>query len=214
MRAGIAQAPAAKTAPAVTVILASALLALAAVRPAQAADGPAFDCRKVEAGSMAAQVCADPALAALDRQLSQVFAAARALAAKTRPPYPLAAEQRGWIKGRDDCWKEPDRRACIEREYKRRTAELQARYRLLPARGPVRLVCDGDARNEVLVNYFATDPPSLIAERGDQSAWMLQEHSASGTRYVGRNETLAEHQGTVSVVWGYQAKPLSCKPAA
>lgn len=190
---------------------AAAALLLGTTGLLQAAAGPSFDCRKVEAGSMAATVCADPGLAALDRQLAQVFAAARPLAARTRPPHPLAAEQRGWIKGRDDCWKDAEPRSCIEREYKRRIAELQARYRLLPARGPVRLACDGDPRNEVLVNYFATDPPSLIAERGDESSWMLQEPAASGTRYVGRNETLTEHQGLVTVVWGDQARPLSCR---
>lgn len=189
-----------------------ALASTALATPALAADGPSFDCKKVERGSIAALVCGDAGLAQLDRKLTEVYGAARKVAAKMKPPYPLVAEQRGWVKGRDDCWKSEDKRGCVEGEYKRRTAELQARYRLLAPRGPVRMACDGDARNEVVVSYFATDPPSLIAERGDQTSWMLQETKDGATRYVGRNETLQEQGGVSTVVWGYQAKPMSCKP--
>lgn len=189
------------------VVLGSAGVAQAA------APGPSFDCRKVPAQSIAAQVCADPALVHLDRRLAEVYAAARPVAARMKPPPPLVAEQRGWVKGRDDCWKAADQRACIEGEYKRRTAELQARYRLLPAQGPVRLACDGDPRNEVVVSHFATDPPSLIAERGDLTSWMLLQPSAGPRHFVGRNETIDEQGGVLTVVWGYQAKPMVCKAA-
>ncbi len=81
-----------------------------------AAPGPSFDCRKVPAQSIAAQVCADPALVQLDRRLAEVYAAARPVAARMKPPPPLVAEQRGWVKGRDDCWKAADQRICIEGE--------------------------------------------------------------------------------------------------
>ena len=178
-----------------------------------AAAGPSFDCKAVPAGSIAAQVCADAALARLDRQLAEVYAAARRVAARQKPPPPLAAEQRGWVKGRDDCWKAADRRDCIDGGYRSRIAELQARYRLLTVQGPVRLVCDGDPANELVVSRFATDPPSLIAERGDSSSWMLQQASGGGTRYVGRNETIDDQAGVLTVVWGYQARPMVCKAA-
>jgi uncharacterized protein len=182
---------------------------------AAAADAaPSFDCRQVPAGSIAAQVCADASLAQLDRQLADVYAAARKVAAGLKPVPPLAAEQRGWVKGRDACWKDTDRRACVQRAYQQRTAELQARYRLLPARGPVRLACDGDPRNELVVHYFATDPPSLIAERGDETSWMLQQPRPGPAHYLGRNETIDDASGTLTVVWGYQARPMTCRPAA
>jgi len=192
------------------------LIAVPAVgADAAAAPGPSFDCRKVPAGSIAEQVCADPALVQRDRKLTEVYAAARKVAARMKPPPPLVAEQRGWVKGRDDCWKATDRRACIDDAYRRRTAELQARYRLLPTQGPVRLVCDGDPRSEVGVSRFATDPPSLMAERGDETSWLLQQPElvAGATRFVGRNETIDEQGGTMTVVWGYQARPMACKPA-
>lgn len=195
------------------LLVATPCVVAAVAAGAAGATGPSFDCRKAPAGSIAAQVCEDPALVQRDRQLADVYAAARTVAARMKPPPPLVAEQRGWVKGRDDCWKATDRRVCIDDAYRRRTAELQARYRLLPAQGPVRLVCDGDARNEVLVSRFATDPPSLMAERGDQTSWLLQqpEPVAGATRFVGRNETIDEQGGTMTVVWGYQARPMTCK---
>jgi heat shock protein HslJ len=67
--------------------------------------------------------------------------------------------------------------------------------------------------DEVIATYFQTDPPSLIAERGDQTSLMFLEPSASGARYVGRNESLWEHQGEATVVWGYQEPEMRCRKA-
>lgn len=174
-----------------------------------AADGPSYSCDKVEAGSIQALVCGDPQLSALDRQLAGVFAAASAKAANEQPPV-LKAEQRGWIKGRDDCWKSDDRRSCVLTEYQRRIAELQARYRLVEGTGPVRFTCDGDPRNEVVATFFPTEPPTLVAERGDSVSLMYLERSASGSRYQGRNESLWERQGEALIVWGYGAPEMRC----
>ncbi|MCV2364884.1 MliC family protein [Paucibacter sp. DJ1R-11] len=172
--------------------------------------GPSFDCAKVQPGSIAALVCADAGLAQLDQQLSQVYGQALKKAAKERPPL-LKAEQRGWVKGRDECWKSQDKPACVKDSYVHRIAELQARYRLLPAQGPFRWACDGNAAKEVVVNFFATEPPTLVAEFGDSSSLMFAERSASGSRYVGRNESFWEHQGEARIVWGYQAPEMVCR---
>jgi len=175
-------------------------------------DGPSFNCKGVAPGSIAALVCGDAQLAALDRQLAGVYAQARQKAKNERPPT-LQAEQRGWVKGRDDCWKAGDERAaCVAQSYRRRTAELQARYRLVPARGPVRWACDGNAAHELVVTFFDTEPASLLAERGDSQSLMFQVPAASGTQYEGRNERYWEHQGEVTLRWGYGAPELRCKP--
>ncbi|HRK38986.1 MAG TPA: MliC family protein [Burkholderiaceae bacterium] len=182
------------------------------------AQTPTFDCRKAS-GDIERLVCADSELGALDRTLSVVYAAARRKAANERPPT-LQAEQRGWVKGRNDCWKADDQRQCVADAYRLRIAELQARYRLIPVSASATFVCDGNPRNEVIAHFFQTDPPSLIAERGDSVSLMFQQPAASGTRYQGRNESLWEHQGEASVVWGYGAPEMRCrqqhtdKPAA
>ncbi|MBP8134332.1 MAG: MliC family protein, partial [Zoogloea sp.] len=64
--------------------------------------------------------------------------------------------------------------------------------------------------NELVVTHFRTDPPSLIAERGDETSLMRQVPTGSGTRYEGRNESFWEHQGEATVVWGWQATPMHC----
>jgi uncharacterized protein len=188
--------------------LAVALAACLAPRALWAATpaGPSFDCNKVETGSIEALVCADEGLAALDRKLAGAYAAALAKATREVPPT-LKVEQRGWIKGRDDCWKSPDQRACVESAYVSRIAELQARYRLVPATGPVTYTCSGPA-DEVVVSYFPTEPPTLIAERGDSVSLMYRQPDGS---YQGRNETLTGRDRDVLVTWGFQAPQLRCR---
>jgi uncharacterized protein len=169
---------------------------------------PAFDCTKAD-GTIEELICQDEKLAELDRKLAEVYTAAARKATNEHPPV-LKAEQRGWIKGRNACWKSDDPRACTETEYRHRIAELQARYRLVPEKGPFWFACDGDPRNEVVVTFFETDPPTLIAERGDGVSFMIQQPSGSGTKYQGRNETFWEHQGEATIVWGYDAPEMRC----
>nr|WP_010133571.1 MliC family protein [Microbulbifer agarilyticus] len=172
--------------------------------------GPSFDCAKAR-GEVEQLICKDEKLAALDNQLASVYTAAAAKAANEHPPV-LKAMQRGWIKGRNDCWKSDDKQQCIAETYQRRIAELQAKYRLVERRGPIFYACEGNPANEVVINFFETTPPTLIAERGDSVALMYLEPSASGTRYKGKNDSFWEHQGQASLVWGYGAAEISCMP--
>ncbi|WP_428613257.1 MliC family protein [Shewanella sp.] len=171
---------------------------------------PSFRCDNDQLSSMARLVCQDRTLATLDTQLAQVFQAASAKAVNEHPPL-LKAEQRGWIKGRDECWKRDDKRQCVHNSYQMRIAELQARYRLIGPSAKVYYQCDGIAAKEVVVSYFATEPGTLIAEFGDSVSLMYHQPSGSGSRYVGRNESLWEHQGEARITWGYDAKPMNCK---
>jgi len=177
---------------------------------AAVAQGPSYACDKVEAGSIEDMICKDSGLSALDRKLAGVYAETSKKAADEHPPV-RKAEQRGWVKGRDDCWKSDDKKRCVEDEYQRRIAALQARYRLVPGTGPFRYVCDGNPRNEVTVTFFRTDPLTLIAERGDSVSLMYLQPGASGAGYQGRNETFREHQGETRITWGYDAPEMRCK---
>ncbi|MGD2056091.1 MAG: MliC family protein [Gammaproteobacteria bacterium] len=174
--------------------------------------GPSYACEKVEAGSIEAMICEDSGLSMLDRKLADTYQAASQKAVNEHPPV-LKAEQRGWIKGRNDCWKSGDKRKCVQEEYRQRIAELQARYRLVPGTGPVTYICDGQPGNEVVATFFQTDPPTLIAERGDSLSLMYLQPSGSGTRYQGRNETFWEHQGVASITWGYGEPEMHCRKA-
>ena len=172
--------------------------------------GPSFPCDKVESGSIEAMICADKVLSALDRKLAFVYASASKKASNQYPPL-LKAEQRGWIKGRNECGKSADKRGCVINEYEHRIAELQARYRLVSKRGPIRFSCDSDPANEVMVTFFHTNPPTLIAERGDDVSLMYLQPGESGSTYRGRNEIFRKYQGNFSITWGYGAPEMQCK---
>lgn len=179
--------------------------------PAQAARSAraSVDCRKPPAGSVESLVCQDPELLALDRSLASVYAAARGKARHERPPS-LKAEQRGWIKGRNDCWKAGDVRACVLDAYRQRIVELQVQYRLLPASASQRFRCRGDRPDAVAVTFFPTRPPALMAERGDETALMQQAPGTGPARYVGRNVQLQLQADGALIRWGDPAPEMHC----
>ena len=189
-----------------------ALICVASTGSVSSTEGPSFSCEQVEAGSIEAVICGDEELSALDRRLAEVYAAATGKAQNEHPPV-LKAEQRGWIKGRDDCWKGDAQGGCVSASYQSRIAELQARYRLVPDSGAVSFYCDDDPRNEIIVTFFETDPPTLIAERGDSVSLMYLQPAASGSKYQGPNETFWEHQGEATVTWGFEAPRMLCRKA-
>ena len=152
----------------------------AAAPKAAPAAKPSFDCAKAKPGSSEAIICADPALAALDRQLADVYAAARKKATNEKPPV-LQAEQRGWVKGRDECWKaqQGGQAACMRGAYVDRIAELQARYRLVASDGPVFLACDGIR-------------PTKRRQSGQRSGGDLLPHRAAHADRRARRPDLAD----------------------
>ncbi|MCE9679948.1 MliC family protein [Shewanella sp. AS1] len=172
---------------------------------------PSFDCAAPELSSVETLICQQTELAVLDNQLAQVYARAQAKAENQQPPL-LEAEQRGWIKGRNECWKSADQRLCVKESYQNRIITLQAKYRLVDYSQPVYFACDGNPAKEVVVTYFKTEPATLIAEYGDSSSLMIIQPSASGTHYQGRNEAFWEHQGEATITWGYNAPEMLCKP--
>jgi uncharacterized protein len=101
----------------------SALAGLLAL-PAWAAD-PSFRCSKV-AHEVEDLICKDAELADLDRELSQLYG----VVLRHTPPSQqnlLKSEQRGWFKGRNDCWKDSDQRGCVKTAYEDRIHELRDR---------------------------------------------------------------------------------------
>jgi uncharacterized protein YecT (DUF1311 family) len=85
---------------------------------------PSFDCSKAS-GQVEELICSDPELAALDIELARLY---RAVAGQTsgQKLQALRTYQRGWIKGRNACWKavEVSVRACVEASYQDRIRQL------------------------------------------------------------------------------------------
>ncbi|WP_034492807.1 MliC family protein [Afifella pfennigii] len=164
-------------------------LCLCVASPALAQDGPSFDCGKAES-SAEKLICGDAALAALDRRVSDRFAAALAAArgldvGASQAVDELRAYQRGWIKGRDECWKADDLRACVEAAYLRREGALVAQWLLEEPTGTAFWTCGENPANEVVTTFFDTELPSLRFERGDSVDTGSLQPAASGSKYEG-----------------------------
>lgn len=178
--------------------------------PAFAAERPAFDCAKAE-GEVEKLICSDASLAALDRQLDAVYAAATAKA-HGKLATGLREDQRGWVKGRNDCWKATQQTwitatwtvdsvpACVAAQYRVRISELQAVWQLLPPK-TVSYVCQNDPANEVVANFFESDPPTIRLERGDRTKTLWRVGAPAAGTYEGQNVSLVQQGSDLKVDW-------------
>ena len=199
-------------------VSASAMLLFALLVPpslssgrALAAEGPAFDCSKAS-HEIEVLICQDDELAARDRKLADVYeqalAVLKGVADATDATAELKAYQRGWVGGRNDCWKADDKRQCTLDSYDRRIAGLQARYFLVEAQDPVFFACDDSA--EIVATFVPTEPPTARLERGDsmEVAWL--EPSGSGSKYVADFGISFRTKGDEAQVEWPQGNAFSC----
>ena len=89
------------------------------------ANQPSFDCSKVGIHSTEHIICTSNKLMNLDKELADTYKKAKN---KAKNLNNLKAMQRGWIKGRNECWKENDEMKCIENAYHSRIHELKKKY--------------------------------------------------------------------------------------
>lgn len=161
-----------------------------AAAPEEPADqGPSFDCQAAESDAEAL-VCEDPDLAAIDRELARLYALAEAAESGDGLAI-LRATQRGWIRGRDDCWKAAGTLAdCVRDTYALRIAELRQGYAAAragdgPSAGPYPYVCEG--LDVPLSTTFVDAGTSLVVvEQGEIAVTLPLAPAASGARYAGQ----------------------------
>lgn len=192
-----AEAPAAPAAPTAPAAPAPAEAPAAAVTPS-------FDCAKAtsEAETL---VCNTPSLAALDRRLAEVYAAAKAKNVEGASP----AEQRGWVKGRDDCWKSDDKPRCVEEEYKTRIVQLLINTGDAVAPTPVEYACSDQAVRFAVAYWDNLDPKAAVVTYNNDQAIVFPVPAASGARYGRDGVDVWEHQGEVKAV--FYGNVLTCK---
>ncbi len=170
--------------------------------------GPSFDCAQKSASSVEQRICADPKLAALDRTLAEAYAVATVKAGDDAPA--LATAQRAWVKTRNDCWKGSDVPACVETAYRTRTAELQARYRLVAPVGAAKYDCPGPPPAEASAEFFTTDPATALVTFAGATQLMFVAPSGSGARYAGGRRQFWEHQGVAMIRWDGKGPEQNC----
>jgi len=165
------------------------LLFIVMASPVLGQNGPSFDCSKAES-SAEKLVCVDAELAHLDRQVSERYAATLKVVrgldtGASEAEAKLRAIQRGWLKGRDECWKAGDLKECVEASYLRRDGDLVARWILERPTGITFWACGGNPANEVVTFFFDTDLPSVRFERGDTIDTGSLVPTGSGSKYEG-----------------------------
>lgn len=168
---------------------------------------PSFDCSK-SPGEFEQMVCKDPALAALDRQLADTFAQALAKAADKAT---LQATERGWIKGRDECWKADDKPACVREAYIVRIVDLRIQNGLVMIPSAVEYRCDDNSK-PFTATFYNDEPRAAVLTWGSDQAIVPAAVSASGARYAAEGVEFWEHQGEATV--DFYGNKLSCTPAA
>lgn len=164
------------------------LLGFLAFSPAALAqNGPSFDCTGAQT-TAEKLICQDSELATLDQLVADRYKAAIASIRESDSGSKTAEDalrtyQRGWIGGRDECWKTDDPRDCVAWNYKRREGQLVAQYMLETPSSTARWHCGESPANEVATLFFDTTLPSVRIERGDQITTGSLTPVASGTRY-------------------------------
>ena len=169
---------------------------------------PSFDCAAA-ASEAEKLVCKDPELAVLDRRLAEVFA--RAKAAPGADQARLTAEQRGWVKGRDDCWKSVERSRCVSEAYMTRTVQLQLDNGETTVPDAIAYDCDDNSKRFTVVYYNDLDPESAVVTWGDDQAIVFPMMAASGARYGREGMEIWEHQGELSV--DFYGNRFTCRTA-
>lgn len=154
---------------------------------------PSFDCAKASSETET-MVCGDPHLAQLDNEIARLYK----LAENTPQPdrqrmQELRATQRGWIKGRNECWKADDKRACIVDAYASRIMYLRQGYANSRtdddagiSTGPFALACKG-LDFGIGVVFVRTEPSIAHLQWLDSSVTVTSEISGSGVKYTGSN---------------------------
>lgn len=167
---------------------------LGALTSAGHAASPSFDCKRAE-GQIEQMICKDDTLARLDKETTRLYGLALdARSMSTGRKKTLLAEQRGWIKGRNDCWKATDARACTTAEYIDRIHVLRQNYAGARtqddkgiSRGPFSVRCPG-ADALILGTFVQTEPGYAYLTWLDKKLLLPQTRAASGARYAATTE--------------------------
>ena len=202
------QAPAPVAAPAAPEPPAATTEPASPAAPNTGAVAPSFDCAN-STNEIEKLVCADPELATADVRLAEVYDKELNRPETVKPA--MAATQRGWVKGRDDCWKEEDKRRCVLEAYWTRLAELQINSPETTTPTPLEMRCDDNSQPVSASFYNGFDPPALVLTVGNDQAILFSEPSASGSKYGRSGAEFWEHQGEAKI--DFYGNKLTCRVA-
>lgn len=164
------------------------------------AAGPSFDCASAS-GQVEELICKDEKLAALDRQLADLYSAAEKRSS-TADAASQQSKQRDWIKRRNACSRDTDVRACVDMAYRTRIIALQIMSGQIAATTSAAYTCEGHGSTPFLTAFYNdTDPPSALLTYGSDKVTAFIAPSGSGARYVADGVEFWDHHGEAMVTW-------------
>lgn len=166
---------------------------------------PSFDCSRAS-NAVEELVCADAALAALDRRLADVYATARSNFPAEELDS-LKSGQRDWIRARNACPGRDARGACVRHRYETRITELQIQGGDLMVPSPVHYRCGDDQYNSLTaVFYQDTILPAVALTRWSESETQqviaFLGTAGSGARYQHEDVVFWIKGKEVMLTWG------------
>ncbi len=173
---------------------------------------PSFDCNKADHDAEDL-ICKDDEISALDNQLAGVYAASlENIPADERKN--LKAMQRGWIKGRNDCWKSRDLRDCVKFAYESRITELQIQGGLVSVPEPVQYQCNSGDYDYLTAIFYRSTVLSVVAltRINDRETWQViayHSRSGSGAKYEGQNVLFWSKGNEAMLEWN--GEQLKCR---
>lgn len=200
------------------VLLAASLFLVVANAPhamaARAEPGEAsYDCESAD-HAIEKLVCADKMLTALDRKLAHVFDTAldKVEAMPNTAPQirHMKAYELRWSRQRNECEAASDPKACTTESYRRRIAELQARYLLAATQPPLVYDCDNGQKSKIIATFVKSEPPSVRLERNGKVSVAVEGISGSGARYLGAKGLVFWIKGDEAMVTWPKGSQFSC----
>lgn len=166
-------------------------------------------CTEVKNNVVEENICKNSELITLDRKIDKIYK--ESLIKEKKNTKILEIEQRGWLLGRNDCWKNENLYKCISDSYTYRIAELQVEYNLVPNDLAIVYLCDAEKKNELILTFFHTNPVTLFIEYNNEKSLMYL-YDEKNKEYQGRNTILKFlSNDAINVVWGFDAPSVVCK---
>ena len=151
-------------------------------------------------GCAAASPCADPAFSAAETQLAGQYQAGLAHAAAAEEQA-LRAQQGAWLAARRDCSGAADAAACRAALLAVNRTALAIAAGRVPVFATAAYRCPDAAAGALEASYYRTDPPAVRLRYQSEELFAFIARSASGSRYLGPDVELWEHQRVARLTW-------------
>lgn len=188
---------------------------LAASEQKTHADGakPSFDC-STASHAIEKLVCNDRDLADLDVKLAGVFESALKKVEAMPNTAPqirhMKAYELRWSRQRNECAKSSDARECTVESYRERIADLQARFFLVKSKSPSVYLCRNNPKNEMIVTYLESDPPTVRLDKAGKTTITFQDEDEDGKRFTNADGVSFETEGDMALVTWPKGNEFDC----